>query len=268
LGTFVVTENTCKTKTSITLAQDIDNIETTTSASLCNGEKTTIDLKNANQLLDISISPSALINNGTVTFSAAGTYQLKAKTLVANCPLSKTITVRAGASPNISISADPSILLSNNQSVTLTASGTNLDEGTLLWQDNTGSTKYVATPKDPLTLYSVTGLSKDGCSGAASITIYKVSIPSIFLGQGEGVNSLFKIPIMPPSTVATFKGVKIFDRWGNQVYASNNNDGWNGDKNNTGEPLAADVYVYYAIFELNDGSRKEVILSGDVTLVR
>ncbi len=78
----------------------------------------------------------------------------------------------------------------------------------------------------------------------------------IYYPRGRGIN--------------TIRSLRIFTRWGQQVYARENfnaneiTSGWDG--NFKGTQLAADVYVY--ILELVCENRTIISLKGDITLVR
>ena len=60
--------------------------------------------------------------------------------------------------------------------------------------------------------------------------------------------------------------LKIFNRWGEKVFESNNaqNIGWDGTYK--GEPMKYDVYIYWAEVTYLDG--RKVFKSGDLTLIR
>jgi gliding motility-associated-like protein len=60
--------------------------------------------------------------------------------------------------------------------------------------------------------------------------------------------------------------LQIFDRWGNLIFESNNqNIGWDG-YGKDGQILPAGVYVYKLTIRLSDGQRSTQI--GDVTMIR
>jgi hypothetical protein len=239
--TAKVNSTTCTSSATIEINQVKKPFDLSEIKTICDGEKVTITLKNISDYDSLSLTPkvnTAIIGN-KITISKSGTYVLNAVTKANNCAYAKTLDIRSGMKPVITIKATPGILVFNTREVTLTASGTNLVEGTLLWQDLTGSTIYKAVPKDSINTYSVTGQSSDGCLGEASIKIHHIAAPSIFLGEGDGENSVFKIVHLPPASVATLKDIKIFDRWGHLVFESTKNEGWNGGN------LPSDVYVYY-----------------------
>jgi gliding motility-associated-like protein len=100
----------------------------------------------------------------------------------------------------------------------------------------------------------------------------KVKIPNAFTPNVNGpnggtpdknfTNDVF-LPIMDGVEEFT---MQIFDRWGNMLFQSTEqNQGWDGyDKN--GKLMPAGVYVYKVVLRLDDGERTTKI--GDVTLIR
>ena len=71
---------------------------------------------------------------------------------------------------------------------------------------------------------------------------------------------------MTTSFFSTFNLV-IYDRWGEKIYATTDvNESWNGSKNNSGETLKQDVYVYKITFK--DEKKKSYERVGHVTLLR
>lgn len=82
----------------------------------------------------------------------------------------------------------------------------------------------------------------------------KVSVPSelefpnAFTPDGDGNNDLFFGVKLVPNLGADFT-LEIYDRWGQQIFESRTlEDGWNGQKNNTGEMMPIGVYVYRVKF--------------------
>ncbi|MBL7856419.1 MAG: gliding motility-associated C-terminal domain-containing protein [Cyclobacteriaceae bacterium] len=114
------------------------------------------------------------------------------------------------------------------------------------------------------------------CTDTASVVITAreggfTKIPNAFTpntsgpsgGNGQsGINDVF-LPIT--SGVQEFL-MQIFDRWGNLIFESKDqNQGWDGyDKN--GRLMPAGVYVYKLVLRLSDQQRETKI--GDVTLIR
>lgn len=88
-------------------------------------------------------------------------------------------------------------------------------------------------------------------------------IPNAFSPNGDGINDFFSGVGEAYSTEFEFR---IFDRWGNQVFFTRNPDAqWNGSYK--GRPAQQGVYVYHVTF-IDEVNQKEVVLSGEVTLLR
>ncbi len=115
--------------------------------------------------------------------------------------------------------------------------------------------------------------SKKGCI-ALDTMCYRISrhrnvyAPNVFTPNGDGFNDFFTI--FSDDGVRQILTLKIFNRWGGQIFQTDNiktNDeprGWDGTFK--GQELNPDVFVWLAQIEFIDG---EVLqMSGDVTLVR
>lgn len=119
--------------------------------------------------------------------------------------------------------------------------------------------KYATEGEHTVTLYVN---SQSACPDSMKQTIKyesaigeKVFIPTSFTPNGDGINDYFKPSIFRPCEI--YK-ITIFNRWGQQVFQSNDAATVNWDGDFAGEKLAQDVYVY--ILE-NDGQRREGILT-------
>lgn len=95
-----------------------------------------------------------------------------------------------------------------------------------------------------------------------------IFIPNIFTPNGDGNNDEFFI--QGGQAVSNINYLRIFDRWGEQVFWRQNflpNDpafGWDGMFR--GEMMNPQVFVYVAEIEFEDGG--VILYKGDVTLVR
>jgi len=105
-----------------------------------------------------------------------------------------------------------------------------------------------------------------GCADTARgfVTIEPLKsffVPNSFSPNNDGLNDVFK-PVVP---YCKSMDLKIFDRWGNLIYNTNNTEhGWDGKYK--GENAQSDVYVYKILIEFFDGSFKDA--HGHITLVR
>ena len=139
-----------------------------------------------------------------------------------------------------------------------------------LWFPPAGlSSAYVSNPlATPIfsTKYIVYGTTEWGCSTSDSINIYVdpgtlIAVPNAFT-PGNGPNGLFKLI---KKGIATLNYFRIYNRWGNLVYDSNDIDaGWDGTYN--GKPQPFDVYIYEV--EAVTSTGKVFHKAGNVTLVR
>ncbi|HOY41966.1 MAG TPA: gliding motility-associated C-terminal domain-containing protein, partial [Chitinophagales bacterium] len=88
-----------------------------------------------------------------------------------------------------------------------------------------------------------------------------VFIPNAFTPNGDEVNDIF----IPRSVILKSMKLVVFDRWGNQVFESNDiNVGWDG--NYKGQPAQVDSYGYYFIGECSQGEK--ITIKGNVSLLR
>ncbi len=123
------------------------------------------------------------------------------------------------------------------------------------------------------TAYQATALNFNGCEDSDDITIYvekkrNVFIPNVFTPNDDGNNDVFIIH--GGIDVEKIHVLKIFNRWGEQIFEQNDiqpNDysvGWDGFFN--GEKMNPAVFVYFAEIEFKDGQK--IIYKGDVALRR
>lgn len=102
------------------------------------------------------------------------------------------------------------------------------------------------------------------CDVAIHNNIY---IPNIFSPDGNGVNDLFYVSFGSALQVISVEG-SIFDRWGNLVFASKQNP-YQWDGSFATEEALPGVYVYLIKCTYLDGSvERDLLLSGDVSLIR
>ncbi|MCB0517683.1 MAG: gliding motility-associated C-terminal domain-containing protein [Lewinellaceae bacterium] len=117
--------------------------------------------------------------------------------------------------------------------------------------------------------YQVTVFDGNGCPGTDTAAIFVipscnpegVQVPNAFSPDGDGTNDTFDI-VSPGDEVSL--RLKIWDRWGGKVY-----DGpgpWDGTQG--GKPVLADVFVYLIRVGCANTPDREVVLKGDVTVLR
>jgi gliding motility-associated-like protein len=92
-------------------------------------------------------------------------------------------------------------------------------------------------------------------------------LPNVFTPNGDGINDVFKAL---PNEYSGMFTIKIFSRWGNIVFESNDSDfEWDGNHHTTKQSCPEGVYFYVVELAIQgmEGLVKET-LSGSVTLLR
>jgi len=123
----------------------------------------------------------------------------------------------------------------------------------------------VASP-EVNTRYFVRGVTEAGCVVTDSMDVNVspdswIDIPNAF-SPGSQPNALFKIVRRGNATVKQFK---VFNRWGAEVFSTNNVDeGWNGTWNGNPQPMGVYVFIVEAISPTGRRFYKQ----GNVTLIR
>lgn len=143
------------------------------------------------------------------------------------------------------------------------------------WHYSTGDGSSYSI-RSPYHTYSVTGeyeviqivSNSLGCSDTAVHLIEvipntNVFLPNAFTPNADGVNDTWSAII---SYITEFD-LAIFDRWGQEVFSTDNvYEGWNGKYRNEGRLMKGDVYVYRIRFTELSGKTQD--LRGHVLLLR
>jgi gliding motility-associated-like protein len=171
------------------------------------------------------------------------------------------------------IDLDPSIPWCEGDIISLDAS--QLFSATYLWSagDNSSAIE-VATPGiytiDVVTPCSAVTQSVDifASTDCEIVDINNaIHLPNVFSPNGDGINDVFSVSYGPDLVVTAMQG-SVFDRWGNLVFSSADIPfSWDGFF--AGEILMPGVFVYtLSVKYLDDGKEKDLVFSGDVTLIR
>ncbi|MES2882102.1 MAG: gliding motility-associated C-terminal domain-containing protein [Bacteroidota bacterium] len=108
---------------------------------------------------------------------------------------------------------------------------------------------------------NVCGSKTDSVSVFAACD-FPIYLPNAFTPNGDGRNDVFGVPAQNKNKLIR---LKIFNRWGQLIFSTENNAvGWDGKMNK--QPQATGVYVYY--IELRGLSGNVVTQNGTVLLVR
>jgi gliding motility-associated-like protein len=121
---------------------------------------------------------------------------------------------------------------------------------------------YTDSGFHPLQLIAISDQDcKDTAQGQVYIrTNYRVYIPNAFSPNGDGLNDVFQ-PSMRGFSESDFK---IFNRWGELIYQSRDNTGWDGTYR--GQPVQEGVYMY-TLSVLNLFGERQ-FFNGTVVLMR
>jgi gliding motility-associated-like protein len=212
----------------------------------------------------------------THEYTVEGIYTVKVEiTSPIGCYTEETfpnlITMEASPVANFSIS--PEII----NSIESTATFTDLSTGSVGWYwDFDGQGRSFA--QHPVFTFLDTGITHitqvvfhpNGCTDTLVKTIdiepiVQFFLPNAFTPNYDGKNEIYK-PV-GLSEGLTHYTLGIWTRWGEQVFqTSNPEDGWNGQKDNSGKELP--VGVYLCVLQYHDARGRVRELKEFVTLVR
>ena len=218
-----------------------------------------------------SICQGQSITIGSQTFNETGNYTVTLQT-INGCDSIINLALTVNPIPVLNASVDTSII-NTGQTVQLNAQSD--IPATFNWQPiDIVSNSTIANPTaSPLssTWFVVTATATETqCVAIDSVLVTVnelecskkyVFIPNAFTPNNDGVNDIF----IPRSTILKSMRLIVFDRWGNQVFESNDlNVGWDGVYKNKLE--LEDSYGYYFVGECSQGGK--IIIKGNVTLMR
>ena len=183
----------------------------------------------------------------------------------AQCPVTVISSGIAISVYALTVNAGPDMTIQPGESVQLNGSSSS---ATFIWSpafgvsDTNSLTPFVSP--EITTVYALTA-TENGCTLQDQVVISVASplfFPNTFSPDNDGTNDTWEIIGI---NVYTDCFVKIFDRWGQEVFQSvgySSGKAWDGTHN--GNPLNEGVYFY--IIELRD--TEEQVFNGSITLVR
>ncbi len=181
-----------------------------------------------------------------------------------NCKDSLTMTLTQP--PQLSVNISSPAEVPNGQQATLNAAATGgVSPYNYLWSNSVTGQSIEVMPNGN-TVFFVTVTDSFGCKAEDTINLQiepcpDIFIPTAFSPNGDGQNDVL---YMRGGCISSMTFV-IFDRWGNKVFESNNqNEGWDGAYN--GKPMQTGTYSYYINGTYTDGKTFEK--KGNITLVR
>ena len=183
----------------------------------------------------------------------------------AQCPVTVTSSGVAISVYALTVNAGPDMTIQPGESVQLNGSSSS---ATFIWSpafgvsDANSLTPFVSP--EITTVYALTA-TENGCTLQDQVVISVASplfFPNTFSPDNDGTNDTWEIIGI---NVYTDCFVKIFDRWGQEVFQSvGYSSGKEWDGTHKGNPLNEGVYFY--IIELRDA--EEQVFNGSITLVR
>ncbi len=273
-GTYTLTVtdvNGCKVNSSITIKESPPiQYSARPINPICPEDLGSIEIKN----LQGGTAPFEYYLNGKkVSLSAldnlnSGLYVFKAIDSE-NCEVSDTIRILDAATFDVVF--DDHIELEEGTSHSLTFPIQNPKIASIQVSPNSdvviqNGTELKFSPKEDIT-YILTFTDERGCELIKTITFTikrneGFYPPTIFSPNGDNINDIWQPTY---GNVYTLVSASIYDRWGEQVYYSNDpSTGWNG--NHKTQPCNPGVYVYLIELRHRDGSVKK--FSGDLGLIR
>ncbi|MFM2192894.1 MAG: hypothetical protein RLZZ118_1851, partial [Bacteroidota bacterium] len=262
------TTNNCADTASVTVTiLPVANLSISGDSLLCAGD--TI-LLYANGATSYQWSPANLIisqiASGIVTSPLVSTIYTVSAVDNNNCKSSKTVNIIVDQIPNLQLTKSNDLQCAQTSSL-LQASGA------LSYVWSPSATLNSATISNPTATPTATTTYSVLASGMACITIDSITVkvfnsiaektfvPSVFSPNGDGLNDCFT-PISKSNFVNY--SLKIYNRWGELVYLSNNaNDCWDGQQKNGQIEIGTYFYILNAKTECSSIDWK-----GDITLIK
>lgn len=192
-------------------------------------------------------NPTIWSNGGitqTVTVDTTGIYAVQI-TDQNGCKGETNIQVVSWLLPDLTISNDTTISLGENVPLWVDGAQTYVWSPDTYLDDPNSSTPTSYDPFENIT-YTVVGTDANGCQSEASVTInvsmdYNLKPVNLFTPNGDDANERFYVGNIDSYSDCT---LKVYNRWGLEVYSSNSyqND-WTG-KDMNGDQLPDGTYYY------------------------
>jgi gliding motility-associated-like protein len=271
--TLVATSGNCTETATVTVDVVDAALTVTPEATICAGDTATLVAQGTpagGTYTWVDWEGNVIGTDNTLEVSPFSSTSYAVNYALGGCSITEISEVNVIDYFNVLIEADPDVFIPTGTDVTLTAvlTGSMPAGATFTWTDAQGNVigmgESITVNPDSETTYKVTVTTPDGCSAAASITIYprfaEPRFANVFTPSGDELNDDF-YPIVDLNVqVVEFK---VFGRWGGVIH-DNPAEGWDGTFD--GKPMPSDVYVYFARIVNADG--EESFHKGDVTLLR
>lgn len=272
--TYVVTvtdANGCVDKDTIkiTIKQgEVNVIATPKNISGCTGIEVQLNATGAKEYLwqpNIGLD-NEKIHNPKVTLLGVNTYTVIG-TDSNGCADIDTVTVNTFPRPNVRATSDNSSVDCIEKSALLTSSGALSYQWTPAVFCETPNAALTLARPPATTVFTVIGIDANGCAGSDTITVFYdgktvVKVPNAFTPNNDGINDIIRPIIVCDFILLEFT---IYNRWGSRMFTTKDfNKGWDGIY----EGQECDLGVYYYFIKGKNSKNEEVLLKGDITLVR
>lgn len=209
--------------------------------------------------------------NASATNLAAGNYSVIV-TDANGCTQFQSAAVTGGVPPAANFSFTPETLLVTDPQVSF--SDLSLNTSSWFWNFGDGNSDTVQNPSHTYAdtgTYCITLTVQDAAKNCLdSITKclridapFTFFIPNAFTPNGDGINEQF----FGKGTFIKEFEMHIFDRWGNQIFESDNlYKGWDGKVRSKGDLVLEDVYVWKV--RVTDFEGKKYNYNGHVSVVK
>lgn len=205
-------------------------------------------------------APTATIQ-GDVTYVVTGTD-------TNGCKSSDTVNIRFRPLPEVDATAEGIGSKCEDKAVLLTVRGS---AQSYYWtpisylDKPNGATAYAKPPAT--TVYTATGVGTNGCKNTDTVTAIISDDPIAMMPDAFSPNGDNRNDVIRPMIFCDFKldEYRIYDRWGEEVFTSNDLSGWNGSNNGH----LSDMGTYhYVIIGKRASNGDKVIVKGNFLLIR
>jgi gliding motility-associated-like protein len=207
------------------------------------------------------------IYNPTVRPDSNTTYWVTISEPKCNYMAKLPITIKVNPNPDVKIAAANDINCEGSFAKLSVTGADNYYWSPAEGLDDVRSANPVANP-EKTTMYTVKGVSKEGCSDTAMVNVAvrdensAVIAPNAFSPNGDGINDCFEVKLQATGT--DFE-LAIFNRWGKRVFFSKNPaDCWDGTHKGTLQDIGT-FFFYYKYLSPTCG---EVVGKGNLHLIR
>jgi len=273
--TLTVTAGSCSDTDQVIVIVNELPIIVSTSYSICSGNSTTLSASSTSGgTVTYTWSPSTNLDDSTIYNPTANPSSSTNYTVTGTdangCKNTTVSSVTIIPAPNIDAGTDITITI--GKSTTLNATGgVSYSWSPDLYLSDTGIFNPVANPETTI-VYIVTGEDSNGCTDSSSVTVTVVVpcsepfIPNAFSPNNDGENDVFAVRINPTCTTGILDfSLKIFNRWGNAVFESEDiTKAWDGKWK--GKELDTGLFVYNLSYKDVYGEKQRK--DGNITLVR